>query len=103
IRGAGSVARRAEALHALFSRATPPGQEFLLRLVVGELRQGALAGVMLEAIAAAAAAPAPGGSRAARYAKSGGALARAALLEGSASLAGFQLELFVPAAPMLAQ
>src|ERR1700676_4083273 len=103
IRGAGSVARRAEALRALFSRATAPEQEFLLRLVVGELRQGALAGVMIEAIAAAADVPVSGVRRAAMYSKSLGAVARAALLEGSASLARFQLELFVPAAPMLAQ
>ena len=48
IRGTGSAARRAAALHALFARATPAEQEFLLRLIVGELRQGALAGVMLE-------------------------------------------------------
>src|SRR5258708_38047801 len=37
------------------------------------------------------------------YSKSRGAVARAALLEGTEALAGFQLELFVPAAPMLAQ
>jgi DNA ligase-1 len=103
IRGAGSAARRAEALRALFSRATPAEQEFLLRLVVGELRQGALAGVMLEAIAVAAGVPPPEVRRAAMYSKSLGAVARAALLEGTESLARFQLELFVPAAPMLAQ
>ena len=103
IRGSGSVARRAEALRALFSRATAPEQEFLLRLVVGELRQGALAGVMIEAIAAAADVPVTEVRRAAMYSKSLGAVARAALLEGSESLARFQLELFVPAAPMLAQ
>ncbi len=103
IRGAGSVALRAEALRALFSRATPPEQEFLLRLVVGELRQGALAGVMIEAIAAAAGVPVTEVRRAAMYSKSLGAVARAALMEGSESLARFQLELFVPAAPMLAQ
>jgi DNA ligase-1 len=103
IRGAGSAARRAEALRALFSRATPAEQEFLLRLVVGELRQGALAGVMLEAIAAAADVPVTEVRRAAMYSKSLGAVARAALLEGAEALARFQLELFVPAAPMLAQ
>src|SRR5712664_811563 len=57
IRGTGSAARRAEALRDLFSLATLAEQEFLLHLVVGELRQGALAGVMLEAIAAAAGMP----------------------------------------------
>src|SRR5690349_14801106 len=52
IRGSGSGARRSTALRALFGRATRDEQEFLLRLLVGELRQGALAGVMVDAIAA---------------------------------------------------
>jgi DNA ligase-1 len=103
IRGTGSAARRAEALHALFSRATPAEQEFLLRLIVGELRQGALAGVMIEAIAAASGVPMTEVRRAAMYTNSLGAVARVALLEGAESLQRFQLELFVPAAPMLAQ
>jgi DNA ligase-1 len=103
IRGSGSVARRIQALAALFSRATPVEQEFLIRLVVGELRQGALAGVMLEAIAAAAAVPVALVRRAAMYSKSLGAVARVALLEGAEHLAQFQLELFQPASPMLAQ
>jgi len=103
IRGTGSSTRRAEALHALFSRAPPPEQEFLLRLLVGELRQGALGGVMLDAIALAAEVPVATVRRAGMYSKSLGAVARVALLEGAAPLAKFQLELFVPAAPMLAQ
>jgi DNA ligase-1 len=103
IQGAGSAARRVQALRELFSRATPAEQEFLLRLIVGELRQGALAGVMIDAIAAAADLPAATVRRAAMYSKSLGAIAQAALLEGAESLAKFQLELFVPASPMLAQ
>jgi DNA ligase-1 len=103
IRGTGSAARRAAALHGLFARATPAEQEFLLRLIVGELRQGALAGVMLEAIAAAADVPVTDVRRAAMYSKKLGAVARLALREGTDALAKFQLELFVPAAPMLAQ
>jgi DNA ligase 1 len=103
LRGAGSAARRTEALRGLFSRATPAEQEFLLRLVVGELRQGALVGVMLEAIAAAADVPVAAVRRAAMYSKSLGTVARVALLEGAEPLAAFQLELFKPASPMLAQ
>src|SRR5690348_8885289 len=57
MRGSGSSAQRAEALHALFSVSTVPEQEFLVRLLTGELRQGALAGVMIDAIAAAAGLP----------------------------------------------
>jgi DNA ligase-1 len=103
MRGAGSAARRTEALQALFSRARNDQREFLARLVVGELRQGALIGIMLEAIAAAADVPVAQIRRAAMYSKSLGAVARLALLEGADSLAIFQMELFVPASPMLAQ
>jgi len=103
MRGTGSMGLRAEALHALFSRATAPEQQFLLRLIVGELRQGALAGVMIDAIGAAAGLAVGEVRRAAMYSKSLGAVARAALLEGSSAVKQFQLELFVPASPMLAQ
>ena len=103
IRGSGSAGRRAQALDELFSRATAAEQEFLLRLLVGELRQGALAGVMVEAIATAAAAPIAQVRRAAMYSKNLGAVARVALMEGVEALARFQLELFTPVSPMLAQ
>jgi DNA ligase-1 len=103
IRGSGSAARRAQVLRDLFSRATTAERDFLLRLMVGELRQGALAGVMVDAIAAAAEIPVAQVRRAAMYSPSLGAVARAALVEEAAALAKFQLELFAPIAPMLAQ
>jgi DNA ligase 1 len=103
IRGSGSAARRAAALRELFARATAPEQQFLLRLLIGELRQGALAGVMVDAIAAAAGLPVVTVRRAAMYSKSLGAVAATALLEGAEALAKFQLELFSPVSPMLAQ
>jgi DNA ligase 1 len=102
-RGAGSTARRAGLLQDLFGRATAAEQSFLLQLLVGELRQGALAGVMLEAIAAAATLPAAAVRRAAMYAPDLGAVAHAALVQGAPGLERFQLELFAPVAPMLAQ
>lgn len=103
IRGAGSTASRASALAGLFSRATQAEQHFLLRLLTGELRQGALAGVMVDAIALAAEVPVTQVRRAAMYSKSLGAVARAALLEGTPALSRFHLELFSPVSPMLAQ
>jgi DNA ligase 1 len=103
MRGAGSATRRTQALRALFSRATEAERHFLLRLLAGELRQGALAGVMLDAIAAAARLPAAEVRRAAMYSKSLGTVAQAAIVQGSDALARFQLELFSPVAPMLAQ
>jgi DNA ligase-1 len=102
-RGSGSSAKRAQTLRELFSLATKDEQQFLLRLIVGELRQGALAGVMVDAIAAAAELPVAAIRRAAMYSRSLGAVARAALLEGSDALSRFQLELFSPVFPMLAQ
>ena len=82
LRGAGSAPRRAADLGALFARATREEQLFLLHLLAGELRQGALEGLMLEAIAAAAALPVTEVRRAAMYAGSRVACA-SALTQGS--------------------
>ena len=60
--GAGSTKRRAELLHGLFAAATREEQRFLTALLGGELRHGALEGVMLEAVAAAAEVPAAVGA-----------------------------------------
>ncbi len=103
IHGPGATARRSEVLRGLFSRATAAEQEFLIRLLIGELRQGALVGVMVDAIAAAAGTPVTSVRRAAMYARSIGAVARVAMLEGTTGLAAFQLETLSPVAPMLAQ
>ncbi|MBV9727393.1 MAG: ATP-dependent DNA ligase [Gammaproteobacteria bacterium] len=103
ITGPGSATRRAERLAELFGLATAPEQRLLLQLLVGELRQGALEAAMLEAIASAARLSVAEVRRAAMYARDLGAVAHAALLGGAAALARFQLELFVPVAPMLAQ
>ncbi len=103
IRGDGSAARRSAALRDLLSRATLAEQQFLVRLLAGEIRQGALAGIMVEAIAAAADLPTAQVRRAAMYAGSLGTVGRAALLDGADALDRFQLELFSPVSPMLAQ
>ena len=68
--GDGSAARRAQALQDLCSKLTPDEQEFLLRLLAGVLRQGALEGVMIEAVAAAASVPVERERTAAMYDKS---------------------------------
>ena len=51
--GAGSGSRRAELLRQLFRQATSGEQDFLLRLLFGEIRQGALEGVLLDAVSKA--------------------------------------------------
>jgi DNA ligase-1 len=101
--GAGSQARRAEQLRNLFGAATEQEQTFLRRLLAGDLRQGALIGVMADAVAKAAGLPAADVRRAAML---GGALptvATAALTGGEAALAEFGLQVGRPVGPMLAQ
>ena len=102
-RGSGAAGRRTQLLRELLSRATAAEQAFLLRLLTGELRQGALAGIMVEAIAAAAHLPVARVRRAAMYAGTLATVAHAALQQGDAGLERFQLELFSPVSPMLAQ
>ena len=101
LKGKGSAGQRAEQLKSLFSKATTQEQDFLLRLVVGELRQGALEGVMLEAVAAAGGLPAAEVRRAATFAGGIPHVARAALHGGG--LAQFSIRLMQPVLPMLAQ
>jgi DNA ligase 1 len=103
LRGSGSAARRSRRLAALLGRATEEERDFLVRLVTGELRQGALEGVLVEGVARAAGIP-PGEVR--RAAMMAGALppvAAAALAEGAAGLARFRLRLLAPVQPMLAE
>jgi DNA ligase-1 len=103
LRGPGVNALRAAALADLFGRATEAEQRFLARLLLGDLRQGALRGVMTDAIAAAAEVPAADVRRALMVAGSLGAVAEAALREKGEGLSRFRLETLSPVAPMLAQ
>ncbi|WP_285495051.1 ATP-dependent DNA ligase [Actinomadura sp. NBRC 104425] len=102
VSGRGSVARRRELVGALLARATPAEQDFLVRLLAGELRQGALDGVMAEAIAAAAGVPAAEVRRAAMLRGALGPVATAALAEGVPGLRAFGLQVGRPIRPMLA-
>jgi DNA ligase 1 len=101
--GAGSARERARVLGELFARATADEQQFLARLLFGELRQGAEQGVLLDAIASASGAPAAAVRRAAMLVGELGPVAEAALREGAAGLGRFALEVGRPLAPMLAQ
>src|SRR5258705_6043285 len=103
VKGEGSAAERERLLAELFAGATAPEQDFLARLLLGELRQGALEGIMLDAIAKAANLR-PGRVRTAAM-RAGGlpVVAKAALTEGEAGLARFALRVFQPVQPMLAQ
>ncbi len=101
--GAGSAGRREHLLGALLGRATEDEQSFLRRLVVGELRQGALEGLMVEAVAQAADLPVDDVRRAHMLAGDLPAVAAAALPQGRAGLSTFALTLFRPILPMLAK
>ena len=101
--GAGSKATRVGLLRALLARATDAERDFLGRLLIGELRQGALESLVIDAVAAAAALPAAVVRSAAMVAQGVSAVARAALVDGAAGLAPFALGLMQPIAPMLAQ
>jgi len=101
--GKGSTQAKAQLLRELFGRATEGEQEFLLRLISGELRQGALEGLVAEAVARAATLDSDLVRRAAMLAGDLGAVAHAALTEGAPGLARYRVELFRPIQPMLAQ
>lgn len=102
-RGAGSAGRKMAALQRLLQQADPDERRFLAQLLMGELRQGALEGLVLEAIAKAAALPAPEVRQAMMFSGNIGEVARVALEEGGVGLRRFSLRLFSPVAPMLAQ
>jgi len=103
VSGAGVGARRAAVLRELFRRAGAGERDFLARLVMGELRQGALAGIMEEAVARASGLPIASIRRAAMVSGDLEAVAVAALAEGEHGLARFLPVLFQPLQPMLAQ
>ncbi len=100
--GSGSQAARRQALERLFAAATADEQRFLQGLVLGELRQGALAGVVAQAIAAAWQVPEPDVRRALMLHADLGAVAEAARSGGGQALRAFRLTLFRALAPMLA-
>jgi DNA ligase-1 len=109
--GPGSQAQRRATLAALIGRATESERSFLFRLIAGDLGQGALEGVMAEAVALAASVPAPAVRRAHQLRGSLPQVAKAALAavaDGAdghavtAVLQAFTLQVGQPIRPMLA-
>ncbi len=103
VRGSGSGKHRKELLQELFARTVEEEQRFLFRLLVGELRQGALEGIMLDGLAKAANLPSEQIRRAAMMAGGVANIARTVIEDGTTGLARFSLQLFQPVQPMLAQ
>ncbi len=102
VAGAGSQARRRDRLGALFGAATADEQRLLVGLFGGELRQGAQAGLLAEAVAAAAQVPATAVRRALLLCGDLKQVASAALTGGAAALAEIHLRVGTPLSPMLA-
>ena len=101
--GRGSSGDRTRLLRDLLSRATADEQDFLMRLLIGELRQGALEGVLIEAVARAGNAPPATVRRAVMMAGALAPVARTLMAEGESGLARFTVQLLRPVQPMLAQ
>ncbi|HEY2770059.1 MAG TPA: ATP-dependent DNA ligase [Solirubrobacteraceae bacterium] len=102
ITGSGSAAERQRVLGDLLARATEPEAEFLRQLLTGGLRQGALAGLMADAVAKAAGVPAPLARRALMLSGDLSRTAEIAIGEGEEGLRAVGFELFRPILPMLA-
>ncbi|GEM29952.1 DNA ligase [Nocardia neocaledoniensis NBRC 108232] len=100
--GTGSALRRRELLTELFTAATADEQSFLLRLLTGELRQGALTAIVVEALAQATGIPIEVVRRAHMLSGQLPATAVVAITGGEAALRAFRLEVGRPVAPMLA-
>ena len=100
--GAGSATRRRQLLAELLGKATEQEAEFVRRLFTGELRQGALAGVMIDAVARAAGVSAETARRALMLSGDLTRTAELALSVGEAGLRSVGFELFRPILPMLA-
>ena len=103
VSGKGATGQRRRLLHDVLARATADEQHFIRGLVSGEIRQGALEGVMLDAIARAADVPGAEVRRAAMLAGAIAPVAAAALGDGVAGLDRFRLVVGRPVLPMLAQ
>jgi ATP-dependent DNA ligase I len=103
VAGAGSQARRRELLGALFAAATAEEQRLLVGLFGGELRQGAQAGLLADAIARAAEVPVAAVRRALLLSGDLKQVAVAALTGGAPAVAAIHLRVGTPLTPMLAQ
>jgi DNA ligase-1 len=101
--GKGSAARQGQLLRELFGRLTEAEADFVARLLVGELRQGALEALVVEALGTATGISAAVLRRAMLFAGDATEVAARALEGGESALAALSIELFRPLRPMLAQ
>jgi len=100
--GSGSATRRRQILGELFGRATEQEADFVRRLFTGELRQGALAGLMVDAVAKAAGVSAAIARRTLMLSGDLSRTAEIAMTRGEEGLRAVSFEIFRPILPMLA-
>jgi len=103
VKGTGSEQAKRAQLRSLLGRATSEEQQFVTDLLIGNLRQGALEGIMLDALARASGLPLADVRRASMMAGDTPRVARALLEKGAAALADYDVQVFQPVHPMLAQ
>jgi DNA ligase-1 len=101
-KGSGSSGRKVQSLREILSHSEEREKEFLAKLIMGEIRQGALEGLVLEALAQATSLPIDLLQRSLMFSGSIGEVARTAVEEGASGLFRFQPKLFHPISPMLA-
>jgi DNA ligase-1 len=102
MKGAGSTQQKTRVLRALFSMLKEEERSFLIGLLLGELRQGALEGLLLEAVAKASSLPSVLIQQSFMFSGDIGLIAEAALHQGAPGLERFGPRLFQPVSPMLA-
>ena len=101
--GKGSASRREQLLRALFERLDGAQRDFVARLVLGELRQGALEALVVEALGQVTGISAAALRRAMLFLGDATELGVLAVTGGVEALAQLSIELFRPLRPMLAQ
>ena len=101
--GKGVASEREKLLSALFARLSADERDFVVRLILGELRQGALESIVLDALAQATSIPSEAIRKAMLFAGNAADVAVSAFRGGEAALAAFSVQLFRPLRPMLAQ
>jgi DNA ligase-1 len=101
--GKGVASEREQLLAALFARLQAEEREFVVRLILGELRQGALESIVLDALADAAAVSSAAIRKAMMFTGNAAEVAASAFRGGEAELLAVSIQLFRPLRPMLAQ
>ncbi len=101
--GKGVASEREKLLSALFARLSADERDFVVRLILGELRQGALESIVLDALAQATKIPSEAIRKAMLFAGNAPDVAVSAFRGGVTELATFSIQLFRPLRPMLAQ